>query len=259
MNLMRKLQVSSLLGLFSLIFLCTSCVNTKQAVYFNNIADTTLQLKLMDVEPLIQKGDIISITVSDLNPEAAASLNAPNLANVASGAGSPGYLVNQEGFLQFPRLGNIRAAGMTKSQLKDLITKQLLQRGLGKEPIVTVRHLNFKVTVLGEVSRPTVVSVPSEQITLLEALGLAGDLTIFGRRDNVLLIRDEEGKRTIRRINLNESSTLNSPYYYLKPNDVIYVEPNEAKVASSTRGVQLLPTIFGAISVAVIIIDRLLK
>ena len=127
------------------------------------------------------------------------------------------------------------------------------------DPIVNVRYLNFRVTVLGEVAHPTVVSVPSEKISILEALGLAGDLTIYARRDNVLLIREENGNKTIRRINLNSSEILASPYYYLKSNDILYAEPNKAKVASTTRTNFLLPVIFSGLSFVVIVLDRLIS
>ena len=127
------------------------------------------------------------------------------------------------------------------------------------EPIVEIRQLNFDVTILGEVTKPTVINVPSERISLVKALGLAGDLTIYGKRDNILLIREEDGARVTRRLNINSSEFLNSPYYYLKPNDVVYVEPNGAKVAVSGRSQQIIPIVFTGISILLLVLDKVIK
>ena len=151
------------------------------------------------------------------------------------------------------------AAGLTKQRLKEEITQMLVNSKLLIDPIVTVRYLNYRVTVLGEVARPTVVAVPNEKISILEAIGLAGDLTIYAKRDNVLLIREEKGSKVIKRINLNTSEIFTSPYYYLKSNDVIYVEPNNAKVASASRSQQLLPIVLSALSFVAIILTRVIN
>ena len=127
------------------------------------------------------------------------------------------------------------------------------------DPIVNVRIMNFKVTVLGEVAKPSVVPVANEKISMLEAIGMAGDMTIYAQRDNVLLIRIENGKRITRRINLNSPEFLGSPFYYLKNNDVVYVEPNKDKIATTRRSQQLLPIIVSVLSVIVIIADRHIK
>jgi len=116
---------------------------------------------------------------------------------------------------------------------------------------VNIRYLNYKVTVIGEVGHPTVINVPNEKISLLEALGLAGDLTIYSKRDNVLIIREIEGAKSFQRINLNTNELFTSPYYYLKSNDVVYVETNKNKVASTSRGVIWIPVIFSAFATAV--------
>jgi polysaccharide export outer membrane protein len=158
-----------------------------------------------------------------------------------------------------PILGSVKAAGLTKEQLKDNITQVILSKKLLIDPIVDIRYLNYEVTVLGEVARPTVITVPSEKITLLKALGLAGDLTIYGKRDNVLLIREENGKKITRHIDLTSSDFFKSPYYYLQPNDVIYVQPNATKAAQASRSQQFLPIIFSALSVVAIVLDRLLR
>jgi polysaccharide export outer membrane protein len=251
--------------LMCLMLLCASCVNTKKAVYFNNIGDATLTPAVSDlepVEPVLKPNDILSITVSSLNPEASDVFNAPNVPTSVVYSTSPttttqanGYLVDLEGSIQFPILGTIKVAGLTKGELKQRLTKTLLDKKLLVDPIVDIRYLNFRVSVMGEVTRPSVVTVPSEKISLLEALALAGDLTIYARRDNVMVIREENGKRIIKRIDLTSTSLFTSPYYYLKSNDIVYAEPNKSKVASSGRATQWLPVIFSVLSFGIIALD----
>lgn len=249
-----------------LILVSASCTNTRKATYFSGQQTGSFQPPAMP-KPVIQNNDLLSITVSSLNPEASAVFNQPGGANNNSNNSQPtatttpanGYLVDGEGNIQFPFLGTFKASGMTKDELRDKLTKTLVDKKLLVDPIITVRFLNFKVTVLGEVAHPTVVTVPSESITLLEALGLAGDLTIYAQRDNVLVIRDEDGKKLTHRLNLNSTELFSSPYYYLKSNDVVYVEPNKAKVASTGRAQTWLPIIFSALSLGVIVVDRLTR
>jgi polysaccharide biosynthesis/export protein len=255
---------TSLLFSFFLIFLFSSCANTKKVAYFNDVKDSTRIASKAGLEPVIQKKDILSISVSSLSMEATVIFNTPNIPVTPNAASnnSPqtaGYLVGQDGNIKFPVLGDIPAAGLTQKELENNITKLLIDKKLLFDPIVTARFLNFRITVLGEVNRPGVVIVPSEQISILEAIGQAGDLTIFGLRDNVILIRQEGGDKLVKRLNLNSSSILQSPYFFLKSNDVIYVEPGKAKVASTDRTTQLLPIIFSGISLAVIILTNLLK
>jgi polysaccharide biosynthesis/export protein len=263
-----RLTLSSHLSYFYLL-LCllffSACVNTKKVAYFNNIQDTEIKTAIMDFEPLIQKNDILSISVSSLNPEASKIFNAPNVTEAEGvdltgrAMNISGYLVNQDGYIQFPFLGNIKAAGLTKKALQEDIARTLVTKKLLLDPIINIRFLNFRVTVLGEVAKPTVVNVPSEKITLLEALGLAGDLTIYAKRHNLLLIREEEGKKTIRRIDLNSTALFTSPYYYLRPNDIVYVEPDKARVASANPVRQWLPLVFSGLTIVVIGLDRLTR
>ncbi|QHL88829.1 polysaccharide export protein [Nibribacter ruber] len=241
------------------------CSSTKKVVYFNNIQDSVLPSGVENIEPLIQKNDLLSISVSSLNPEASKIFNTPNVTDSEapdfSGRATSvsGYLVNAQGYIQFPILGNIKALGLTKRQLKESITKSLTDRKLLVDPIINIRYLNYRVTVLGEVANPTVVNAPNEKITLLEALGLAGDLTIYAKRSNVLIIREVEDKKIIKRINLNSTELFNSQYYYLQPNDIVYVEPDKAKVATANPVRQLLPLIFSGLTVVVVAVDRLTR
>ena len=247
------------------VFIFSSCTSTRKTAYFYNVQDTTFYSVGGNQQVPIQPNNILSVSVSSLNAEASAPFNPPiyavNRSTTVAGnqTETGGYLVGAEGTIQLPVLGAIKAAGLTKEQLKDYITKLILQKKLLVDPIVEIRFLNFEVTVLGEVARPTVITVPSEKISLLKAIGLAGDLTIYGQRENVLLIREENGAKKTRHIDLNSPNFFNSPYYYLQPNDVVYVEPNKAKIASASRTTQYLPVILSGLSVVVIILDRLLR
>lgn len=250
----------------SVVFFFSSCVSTQKAVYFNGQGDASLPSSITIPQTVIAANDLLSITVSSLNATASALFNAPNISypdNTTNGTGGAvqvsGYLVDTDGNIQFPVLGTMKAAGLTENALKAQITKGITDRKLLLDPVVTIRHLNFRVTVLGEVSRPTVINVPSEKITLLEALGLAGDITVYGKRDNVLVIREEAGQKIIKRLNLNTSEIFGSPYYYLRSNDVVYVEPNKARVAGSSRGYLLLPIVLSGLSFAAIIVDRITR
>ena len=144
-----------------------------------------------------------------------------------------GYLVNQDGNIDFPILGEIHVEGLTRMQVTELIKKRLIEEELIKDPIVTVQFLNFKVSVIGEVGRPGTFDISGDRITLLEALSMAGDLTIYGRRDRVAVIREKDGKRSILYHDLRSSDIFQSPCYYLQQNDILYVEPNNAKTGQS--------------------------
>lgn len=256
------MSISIFLGM---VFIFTSCVSTKPTTYFYGAQDTLFLAQAEEVEPRIQPNDILSISISSLNPEASAIFNAPNAASASSttSAGSQastsGYLVNADGMIQLPILGNIKAAGLTKTRLKTYITNTLVEKKLLTDPIVNIRHLNFEVTVIGEVAHPTVITVPNEKISLLKALGLAGDITIYGKKDNVLLIREDDGRRQITRIDMNSKNFLTSPNYYLQPGDIVYVEANKDKVESASNKRNLLPTILSGLSVVAIVLDRVIK
>jgi polysaccharide export outer membrane protein len=258
----KSFAVAIVLTLLNFLFI--SCVDTRKAVYFNNITDTTIPSTIKDLEPVIQHNDIIAIHVSSLNPEASLIFNTPKATNNVSSGGATsvsgeanGYLVNPDGTIQFPILGNLKAVGLTKSELRAQIIKSLLDKKLLIDPIVDIRFVNFRVTVLGEVGRPAVVNVPNEKISILEAIGMAGDLTVYANRENVLLIREVEGTKEIKRLNLNSNEIFTSPYYYLRSNDIIYAEPNKTKVRSTSQSWQILPIILASLSFLIIVVDNL--
>ncbi|WP_082038034.1 polysaccharide biosynthesis/export family protein [Flavihumibacter solisilvae] len=243
----------------------TSCIQSKKIAYFNDSLVNDSIVAINGLEPVIQVNDMLSINVSSLSPEATLIFNAPNFpVTPASNPGvtlqqTAGYIVDQQGCIQFPILGKIQAAGLLKSQLETSIASELTKRDQLSEPMVKIRYLNFRVTVLGEVARPGVVTVPGEQISILEALGASGDLTIYGKRDNVMLIRQEGNQKIVHRINLNSANIMQSPYFYMRSNDVLYVEPVKARVAASSRSQQLLPSILAGISIVVVLITSLVN
>jgi polysaccharide export outer membrane protein len=240
--------------LFTLLLF--SCVNTRKATYFSETKDGTITTVIPVPESVIHKNDLLNITVTSLNAQATEVFNTPNISGTNNEV--TGYLVNSDGTIQFPMLGVLKVEGQTKEQLKATITKKLVDRQLLTDPIVNIRLMNFRVTVLGEVRNPNVIPVPNEKISLLEAIGLAGDLTIYGKRENVMVIREENGQKIIKRINLNSNELLTSPYYYLKSDDVVYVEPNKSRVASS-RSSEWVPVVISALSFAAIIVDRVTR
>ncbi|HEU0064349.1 MAG TPA: polysaccharide biosynthesis/export family protein [Flavisolibacter sp.] len=228
--------------------------------------DTTMQTAIQDLEPVIQKNDLLSISVSSINLEATQVFNVPNnnavvgtnssIINTGYANQAVGYLVNQNGYIQFPVLGEIRAVGLTKKGLTEKISKALIDQKLLVSPIVNIRYLNYRITVLGEVGKPMVINVPNERISLLEALGLAGDITIYGKKDNVLVVRETEGKKIVQRINLNSPNLFDSPFYYLQSNDVVYVEPNKARANSSSTVHQWLPYVISGLTLIVVTFQR---
>ncbi len=246
--------------------LITSCSTTNKVAYFQNTQDTTYKQAIGAIEAPLENNNFLKISISSLSSAAAAIFNPfppendPKTENAKAEGGSyVGYLISQDGYIEIPNLGKIKAAGKTKTQLKNFITKEILDKKLLLDPIVEIRFLNFEVTILGEVASPSVITVPSEKISLVKALGMAGDITIYGKKDNVLLIREENGVRKTRHINLNSSDFLNSEYYYLHPNDVVYVEPNKAKVAVSGRSQQVLPLVLTSVSILVFVLDKVIQ
>ncbi|MBK0380645.1 polysaccharide biosynthesis/export family protein [Mucilaginibacter segetis] len=238
-----------------------SCLTSKNLAYFNNIArDSISQIQPQNLQTSINKNDILQINISVLDETTTHLLNAPTAVSTGGSSGSlNGYLVDESGIVQLPLLGSIKAEGLTKFDLASKIASELLKRKIAKEPIVNVRILNYKVTVLGEVTHPGVIPVPNEHITLPEALASAGDLTAFGKRDNVLLIRESNGQRIYKRFSLNQSQIFDPELYNLQNQDIIYVQPNAARAGSSDRATQLIPIAFSAVSLLLVIYLQLIK
>ena len=256
------LRIGYIVPVLLMLFFTTSCSTSRKAVYFNNFQDSVFNSSTIDQEPVIQKNDLLNISISSLNPKATEIFNQTSASlsvseqTTAGISSSNGYLVGVDGMITLPVLGKLKAAGLSKLELTNRITDELIKRELLVDPIVTIRFLNFRITVLGEVNRPAVVTVASEKISILEAIGLAGDLTIYGRRDNVTLIREEGGRKIVKRLNLNSGDIFLSPYYYLKSNDIVYAEPNRSKIGSTNNARQILPIVLSGVSIIAIILTR---
>jgi polysaccharide export outer membrane protein len=253
----------------AIVFALSSCVSQKNIAYFQkgiNQSDTINVSKAY--VPTIQPGDILSIPVSSLNPAASSFFNPytnaaapttsdPSALNVTPSLSSAnGYLVDASGFIEFPILGTIKLAGLTTSEARDTIKNRLKVTYL-KEPTVSVRFLNYKISVMGEVARPSVYVIPNEKVTLPEALAMAGDLTIYAKRENILVVRDNEGKKEFGRVNLNSREVFGSPYYYLHSGDLIYVEQGKGKAAQSDQVYRIVPIILSALTVLTLLIYKL--
>jgi len=215
---------------FFLIFL-SSCSTKKQVIYFNDINFENQDKNIISVGK-IQPNDILSIIISSSSTELSTMYNLNQDQNQNSSF-FPGYLVNLEGKITLPILGKITVKDLTMAQLEELLVKILIEGKHLSEPIVTARLMNAKFTVLGEVSKPGTYTYSEQNISVLQALGYAGDLTINGKRENVLLIREENNAKTYITIDMTSKQWFGSPYYYIKPNDVIYVNPNGPKVKTA--------------------------
>lgn len=236
--------------------LLAACGGVKQAkrdmlILNQGKLDTLPNLTVQPREAVIQPDDILSITVYSDNPEATAIFNQQGAAslganiqsgttgitgvNGASGGTKPGvgYLVDKSGEIRLQSIGKIKAAGLTRMQLMDTINN-LLQPFL-KNPYADIRFLNTRVTVIGEVQRPGVFSLPNEKVSVLELIGMAGDLTMYGKRDNILVVREVNGKREFGRLDLRKSEIFTSPYFYLQQNDVVVIEPSSKKPTATEQ------------------------
>jgi polysaccharide export outer membrane protein len=162
-----------------------------------------------------------------------------------------GYMIDVDGAISLPMIGKIVVSGLSTKEASEQIVQKLEKYLIN--PTVNIRMLNYSVSVLGEVARPSVYNIPNERATIPEVLSLAGDLTIYAKRNNVLVIREKDGKREFARVDLTNRNVFNSPYYYLQPNDVVYVEPGKGKTTSTSRTVQLAPTIISALSLIVVL------
>ena len=236
------LKKQFLFGLVALALLVSSCASTKDIAYFQNKMVNQPEKIDKHAGIVIQPKDMLSIVVSSRNPELVAMFNLPVVSYQAGGEVSlntaqqrlMGYVVDEEGFIDFPVLGKLNIVGKTRWEVAELVKNKLIQEGYLSDAVVTVEFLNFKISVLGEVASPGTFSIDGDKVTVLQAISLARDLTIFGRRDNVSVIREQDGKRTIYEINLTDVDLFKSPAYYLQQNDIVYVQPNDIKARQST-------------------------
>ena len=257
---MYNLTKSRFLLLIAISYNLFSCGPTRNLVYFSDLKENSVYKTSASSDPQIriQPNDILSITVSSLNIESNALFNrgviqAPNAAvNIESSVTPDSYLVSELGNINFPVLGKIKLVDLTREEAIEKMTVKLQQ--FVKDPIVKIRLTNFKVTVIGEVNKPSTFSVPTERINVLEALGLAGDMTAYGKRENVLLIREKDGVRSTTRLNLNDKLLLSSPYFYMQQNDVLYIEPDKIKEIQASTNTKTLTIATMTISIVVALI-----
>lgn len=223
------------------VLLC-ACGSQKEIAYMQNseILNNDLQKPFLYDAHILPK-DLLTITVNCSNPELVVPFNlAVNSSSQSqatlSGSGLQTYLVDNNGNIDFPILGTLHLGGLTKSKTEAVI-KERLETYLKEVPIVNVRMVNYKFSVLGEVANPNTFTIATEKVNIFEALAMAGDLTIYGKRDNVKLLReDEQGRKKIILLNLKDPAIITSPYYYLQQNDIVYVEPNKAKASGANVG-----------------------
>ncbi len=231
----------SLRLLLSCAILCAaaSCTVSKKVPYLQDAATYNRQVIDANYQLKIGCDDLLSIAVSSRDTILAMPFNR---------TAGRGFLVSSSGNIEYPMFGQIKAAGKTTAMLADSIKTKIIEGGYIKDPSVSVRLMNFKVSVMGEVNKPGVFPVNTERVTVMEALGMAGDMSIYGRRDKVLVIREEEGQRDLHYLDFNSTGIFNSPYYYLRQNDVVYVEPNKPRTGDASYSSRL-PVLLTAASV----------
>jgi polysaccharide biosynthesis/export protein len=227
----------------------SSCGSTKKLTYMQGTFDTAKYSQVLSVDPLIQKGDLLSIIVYSDNPEATRIYNQALITGATSGASgassagsegisgsaptSAGYLVDEAGNIEFQGFGLLHVDGLTRSALKDTLDSRL--KPFLTNPYYNIRFLNNRFTMLGEIARPGIYTIPGDRINLFQALGMAGDMTFYGRRDSVLIIRETDGKREFARLNLTQPEILGSPYFYLQSNDIVIFEATKSKVIANDQ------------------------
>jgi len=242
--------ISALFLMFLLVFMGTSCGSKKDIIYFQDIESYAPNaVDKAKYQLRIVPNDNLLITVSALNPVAAQPFNSVDLTgSYATGLEWKGYLVDERGEINFPVIGKVTIGGLTKAEAEKLLENKILQ--YIANPVVNIRFMNYKVSVLGEVNKPGTYTINDEKLTLPEAISLAGDLTIYGQRKDVQIFRMENGEKKYYTVDLTNPAVFYSPYYYLQQNDVIYVKPNKAKTGAATINPSL-PVIFSAISILV--------
>ncbi|MBB3054373.1 polysaccharide biosynthesis/export family protein [Mucilaginibacter gotjawali] len=256
--------------LFLVTIILGSCVSQKNVAYFQtpNPSSDSASFEISNLyAATIQPSDILSIDISSLSQEASLMVNphlpmqAASVTQQATQYNNPpaaiGYLVDNQGQVTIPLIGKVKVSGLTTFVAADTITRRL--DNLLVQPTVNIRILNFKISVLGEVVRPAVYTIPNEKVSIPEAIAMAGDLTIYAKRDNILLVREVNGKRTFNRIDITQRNLFNSPFYYLHPNDILYIEPGKGRITSSDRSIQLAPIIISGLTLIATLLLAALK
>lgn len=258
-NMVKHLHRFLILFSGTSMLLASSCMSTKKTVYFADI-DSTAVRRISAAEfsdPVIQSNDLLGINIQTIDPKSSAPVNQ------STGVESPGQppstanslLVDKDGNVELPMLGIVKVGGLTTSGAREVIRKHVSK--FYKDPTVQVRFTNYKISVIGEVTKPGTYTINNENVSVLDAISLAGDLTIYGKRNNVMLIRNDGNFKEVVRLDLSSSRLMNSPYFYLKQNDMLYVEPNRARMEANNAPKYQLITV--ALSVATLIVTALAR
>lgn len=233
MKMDKKHLLTLCVLLFALSFLFPSCATKRNLVYFSNLPDSTIYTQAIanQVEPTIQPNDVLNIRVATLSPDANILFNSGSLPmdNQATGTAQAaptmmqGYLVDVDGNVNFPVIGKVKVVGLTREQAQDAIAQEVSKTA--KAPIVNVQIMNFKISVIGEVMHPGVFNIPNNRVNVLEALGMAGDMTPYAVREKVLVVHEKNGRRSMEWLDMTDKNVFNNPDFYLQQNDVVYVQP----------------------------------
>lgn len=258
-------KITTCLVILMTLFFLSSCNTYHNIPYFQELkTSASVEEPVKNYSPLtIQPADVLGIHVNSRNPESAAifnyNLSRTNNTYSDNGQNSPvtGYMVDEDGFIHLPLIGKRKAAGLTVSELREQITTELLK--LYRDPVVNVRILNFKVAVYGDVLRPDIYTLQNERTTITQALSLAGDLNITAMRKRVFLVREENGSRRFIPIDLTSKKVFESPYFYLKNNDEIYVQPDKTKYATVDRGYRTATLVLSGLSIIAIVLSNLYR
>lgn len=258
------MKMSSLILMCSLMLVLFSCGNTKNLQILQGAYDSDKISQIKYSTPIIQSGDILDISIYSDNAAASALYNqgGTGLGQGNESVSSPnkGFLVDNNGNIRYHALGNIFVKGMTCDNVAKIIAEEMMKANLLKNAYCVVRFVNFKFTILGEVNKPSVFNAPNEKISILEALGLAGDLTSYGRRDSVMIIREVEQNRKIGWVDLRKTDIFNSEYFYLRQNDVLVVHPTRNKAALNdqvvVRNITLGASVISTIAIIISVLKR---
>lgn len=256
----RKLGWLGAILAFMVIF--SSCKTTQSSFYFKNLnKDTTLTGFINpEYESKISIGDNLGISINSLSTEENVKFNSTIVSAVSTVVSVPSYLVSQNGTIKMHRFGEVKVVGMTTRELAEKLQKDLLP--YLKEPLVNVSYLNHKVTVMGAVARPGVININENSLSLLDAIVLSGDISKEGKRDDILIIRENGNNREVKKVNLENSSIFSSPWYYLQPNDIVYVTPDYTKLEKEEvrrNRSTIISYVLSGISILVLILTRIIK
>lgn len=261
---MIKNNTCRLLAIFASLFLLWGCENSKQLAYFQDLTDSlnAQSVPIYPYKPLrLQVDDQVQITISSTSPESSQFFNLQAASQSVSGSSTPSqaminvYSVSSKGDISMPVFGDVHVLGLTTEELKDHVAKLLLP--YLKDGVVSVRLVNFKVTVIGDVGRPTIVPVNGERLNLLEAIGFCGDLTVYGKRTNVRVMRKIGDSLSVEQMNFTNSKIFTSPYFQLKQNDIVYIEPAKSKAIRTETALILVPVLASITTVLINLLVRL--